>query len=92
MAETVWGAAAGERNVLYLRLSHGIGGGLVVAGTLHRGAHGVSGMFGHITVDPDGAPCECGGTGCLETVASVGAVLDAYRTAGGTAATLKWRS
>ncbi|MGW6738983.1 ROK family protein [Streptomyces sp. NPDC055013] len=86
LAETIWGAAAGERNVLYLRLSDGVGGGLVISGTLHRGAHGRSGMFGHITVDPDGAPCRCGGTGCLETVASVGAVLDAYRATGGTAA------
>ncbi|WP_316751368.1 ROK family transcriptional regulator [Streptomyces herbicida] len=86
LAETIWGAAAGEQNVLYLRLSHGVGGGLVVAGTLHRGAHGVSGEFGHISVDPEGAPCACGGTGCLETVASVGAVLEAYRIAGGAAA------
>ncbi|MET7453762.1 ROK family transcriptional regulator [Streptomyces sp. NPDC005574] len=82
LAETVWGAAAGERNVLYLRLSHDVGGGLVVAGTLHRGADGRSGMFGHISVDPDGAPCECGAVGCLQTVASIGAVLDACRTAG----------
>ncbi|MFE2187883.1 ROK family protein [Streptomyces sp. NPDC059455] len=86
LAETIWGAAAGEQDVLYLRLSHGVGGGLVVAGALHHGAHGYSGEFGHITVEPDGAPCECGGTGCLETVASIGAVLDAYRAAGGTAA------
>jgi predicted NBD/HSP70 family sugar kinase len=85
LAETIWGAAAGEQNVLYLRLSYGVGGGLVMAGTLHRGAHGRSGMFGHITVEPDGAPCGCGGTGCLETVASVGAVLDAYRATGGAA-------
>ncbi|MET7779728.1 ROK family transcriptional regulator [Streptomyces mirabilis] len=82
LAETVWGAAAGERNVLYLRLSHGVGGGLVMAGTLHRGAGGRSGMFGHISVDPDGVPCECGAVGCLESVASIGAVLDACRTAG----------
>ncbi|WP_244189204.1 ROK family transcriptional regulator [Streptomyces incarnatus] len=88
LAETVWGAAAGEQNVLYLRLSHGVGGGLVVAGALHRGAHGASGEFGHVSVDPDGVRCACGGTGCLETVASVGAVLDAYRTAGGAAADL----
>ncbi|MFE7169376.1 ROK family protein [Streptomyces sp. NPDC057616] len=82
LAETIWGAAAGEQNVLYLRLSYGVGGGLVMAGALHRGAHGRSGMFGHISVDPDGAPCQCGATGCLETVASIGAVLDACRTAG----------
>ncbi|MFJ7073693.1 ROK family protein [Streptomyces sp. NPDC098781] len=86
LGETVWGAAAGQRNVLYLRLSHDVGGGLVVAGRLHRGAHGVSGRFGHIAVDPEGALCECGRTGCLETVASIGAVLEAYRGAGGRAA------
>ncbi len=74
-----------DRDVLYLRLSHDVGGGLVVAGRLHRGAHGTAGQFGHITVDADGAPCECGKTGCLETVASVGAVLNACRSVGGPA-------
>ncbi|MGQ4515355.1 ROK family protein [Streptomyces sp. DW26H14] len=85
LAESTWGAAAGGQDVLYLRLSHGVGGGLVVGGALHRGAYGLSGEFGHITVEPDGRPCVCGGAGCLETVASVGAVLDAYRSAGGRA-------
>ncbi|MFI9845781.1 ROK family protein [Nonomuraea sp. NPDC051941] len=85
LGEAIWGAAAGDRDVLYLRLSHGVGGGLVVGGALHRGAYGLSGEFGHITVDPDGAPCDCGGSGCLETVASIRAVLDAYRAAGGRA-------
>lgn len=85
LAESVWGAAAGNEDVLYLRLSHGVGGGLVVGGSLHRGAYGLSGEFGHITVDAAGARCECGGAGCLETVASVGAVLDSYRAAGGRA-------
>jgi predicted NBD/HSP70 family sugar kinase len=85
LAESIWGAAAGRADVLYLRLSHGVGGGLVVGGALHRGAHGLSGEFGHITVDPDGARCGCGGTGCLETVASIRAVLESYRAAGGRA-------
>ncbi|MFJ7073687.1 ROK family protein [Streptomyces sp. NPDC098781] len=85
LAESRWGAARGDRDVVYLHLSHGVGGGLVVDGTLHRGAYGLSGEFGHITVDPEGAACCCGGVGCLQTVASVGAVLDAYRTAGGAA-------
>ena len=85
LAESIWGAAAGENDVLYLRLSHGVGGGLVVGGALHRGAHGLSGEFGHITVVPDGVRCGCGGTGCLETVASVRAVLKAYRAGGGRA-------
>lgn len=68
--------------MLYLRLSHGVGGGLVVNGALHRGVDGLAGELGHITADPAGGPCECGGTGCLETVASVGAVLAAYRERG----------
>jgi predicted NBD/HSP70 family sugar kinase len=83
LAESIWGAASGGADVLYLRLSHGVGGGLVVGGALHRGAYGLSGEFGHITVDPHGARCDCGGTGCLETVASIRSVLDAYRAAGG---------
>ncbi|MGI5466670.1 ROK family protein [Streptomyces sp. CA-132043] len=85
LAEAVWGAAADGGDVLYVRLSHGVGGGLVVGGSLHRGMYGMSGEFGHVTVDPDGAPCQCGGTGCLETVASVDAVLQRYRAAGGRA-------
>ncbi|GAA2908378.1 ROK family transcriptional regulator [Streptosporangium fragile] len=85
LAESIWGAAAGGQDVLYLRLSHGVGGGLVVGGSLHRGMYGLSGEFGHITVDPAGARCDCGGTGCLETVASIRAVLDAYNVAGGRA-------
>lgn len=85
LAEAVWGAAADSSDVLYLRLSHGVGGGLVVGGTLHRGRNGLSGEFGHITVDPAGRPCECGGTGCLETRASLDAVLHRYREAGGRA-------
>lgn len=85
LAEAVWGAARDGGDVLYLRLSHGVGGGLVVGGSLHRGTDGMSGEFGHITVDPAGAPCECGGTGCLETVASLDAVLRRHRAAGGDA-------
>ncbi|MET7548694.1 MULTISPECIES: ROK family transcriptional regulator [unclassified Streptomyces] len=81
LAEATWGAAAGVQDVLYLRLSYGVGGGLVVGGALHRGAHGLSGEFGHITAEPEGRRCSCGKDGCLETVASIGAVLDAYGTA-----------
>ncbi len=83
LAESTWGAAAGAQDVLYLRLSYGVGGGVVAGGALHRGADGVSGEIGHIPVDPEGRRCECGGTGCLETVASIRAVLDAYRARGG---------
>lgn len=85
LAESIWGAAEGGQDVLYVRLSHGVGGGLVLGGSLHRGAYGVAGEVGHVTVDPDGGPCRCGGRGCLETIASVKAVLAAYRRVGGRA-------
>ncbi|MFF8867527.1 ROK family protein [Streptomyces sp. NPDC015139] len=81
LAETVWGAAKGLTDVLYLELSDQVGGGLVTGGALHRGAHGRSGGFGHILAEVAGAPCSCGGRGCLQTVASTTAVLDAYRAA-----------
>ncbi|MFC8096775.1 ROK family protein [Streptomyces sp. NPDC057301] len=83
LGESVWGAAIGCQDVVYLRLSHGVGGGLVLGGSLHRGAYGISGEFGHTTVDPEGAACRCGGRGCLETVASVKALAAAHRAAGG---------
>ncbi|MGI5401395.1 ROK family protein [Streptomyces sp. CA-135486] len=79
MAETVWGAAQGQRDVLYLELSDPVGGALVSGGVLHRGAHGRSGEFGHITAEPGGAPCPCGGQGCLQTVASTTAMLNSFR-------------
>ncbi|MGP2439581.1 ROK family protein [Streptomyces sp. JW3] len=88
LAEATWGAAAGVRDVLYLRLSYGVGGGLVTGGTLHRGAHGLSGEFGHITAEPGGRRCSCGKDGCLETVASIGAVLEAHGGAADLAAFL----
>ncbi|MGW7354062.1 ROK family protein [Streptomyces sp. NPDC054784] len=81
LAERTWGAAAGERDVLYLHLSHRVGGALVVGGEPHRGAHGGSGRFGHLSVDPYGPPCACGRSGCLETLASVDAVLAAHGSA-----------
>jgi glucokinase len=72
--EMVWGAAQGRRNALMLTLGTGVGGAAVVEGALLRGAAGVGGHFGHITVDPDGPLCICGNRGCLETVFSARAI------------------
>ncbi len=70
------------RDLIYLRLSDGVGGGLVVAGRLVTGARGIAGELGHVTTDPAGVECRCGKRGCLETVASVPAILDRCRAAG----------
>lgn len=69
-------------DLAYVRLSDGVGGGLVVAGRLVTGARGFAGEFGHVTADPAGVECRCGKRGCLETVASVPAILAACQERG----------
>ncbi|WP_022884652.1 ROK family transcriptional regulator [Glaciibacter superstes] len=69
-------------NLLYLRLSDGVGGGLVVSGRLVSGARGFAGELGHVMADPLGRTCRCGKRGCLETIASVPAILASCRESG----------
>src|SRR3990170_7555147 len=65
---------AGE-DVLLVKLGRGVGAGVVLGSRLLRGENSAAGEIGHIQVVPDGALCTCGNTGCLETVASVPAIL-----------------
>lgn len=64
------GAGRGSRDMFYITIGEGIGGALVLEGRLWTGASGFAGEVGHITIDTEGVECECGNTGCLETVAS----------------------
>jgi glucokinase len=64
------GAARGSNDVFYVTMGTGIGAALILGGQLQRGSRGFAGEFGHFKVDRDGLECGCGGTGCLETVAS----------------------
>ncbi|MFI2755154.1 ROK family transcriptional regulator [Cellulomonas sp. P22] len=66
-AEVRLGAARGRDNVVYLRVSHGVGGGLVLNGELFHGRSGTAGEIGHVTIDDNGPICRCGNRGCLET-------------------------
>jgi glucokinase len=74
IAEWLWGAAKGCENVLMLTLGTGVGGALLMEGKIMRGAHGVAGHVGHMTIDLHGPPCICGNDGCLETVFSARAI------------------
>ncbi len=65
-----FGAGRGSRHMLYLTVSTGIGGGIVIDGELYDGASGAAGEFGHVTLDVNGPPCSCGSQGCLEMFAS----------------------
>ncbi|MER0429964.1 ROK family protein [Streptomyces microflavus] len=69
-AEHWLGAARGYDNALCLVVSTGVGGGLVLGGTLHPGPSGNAGHIGHISVDLDGDLCPCGARGCVERIAS----------------------
>jgi glucokinase len=69
-AEYRFGAAQGHPVVVCVTLGTGIGGGLVVNGTLYRGAFGVACEYGHMTLVPDGRRCACGNRGCWEMYAS----------------------
>ena len=64
------GAARGRRDVVLLTLGTGVGGGVIVGGRLVYGRSGMAGELGHVTVNPDGPPCDCGSHGCLESYAS----------------------
>ncbi|MBI5282525.1 MAG: ROK family protein [Candidatus Solibacter usitatus] len=72
--EVAWGAARGRRDVLMLTLGTGIGGAILADGRILRGASGVAGHMGHVTVEPDGPLCICGNRGCLEAVFSARAI------------------
>lgn len=64
------GAGRGSRNMVYITWSTGVGGGLIVDGKLHRGAHGTAGEIGHMIIDPNGPLDNCGQHGCLEAFVS----------------------
>ena len=83
LAELSLGAGRGLEDLVYVKVSSGIGAGLVLGGRLHRGATGIAGEIGHVQVRADGAVCRCGNRGCLETVASGPALLSVLRPAHG---------
>ena len=62
-------------SVLVVKLGHGVGAGVVLDSRLYRGENSSAGEIGHVQVVPDGLPCSCGNFGCLETVASIPAIM-----------------
>lgn len=70
VGEWKFGAASGYHDVLYLTVSTGIGGGVIADDRLLLGVNGLAAEVGHIQVEPNGVRCNCGQSGCLETVAA----------------------
>jgi glucokinase len=74
LGEMYYGSAVGYRNFIYITISTGIGGGIVIDGNLYSGAKGMAGEIGHMVIEPNGLPCNCGGSGCWELYASGSAI------------------
>jgi len=66
LGEFVRGAGRGTLNMVYITWSTGVGGGTIIDGKLHRGAHGTASEIGHMIIDPNGPLDNCGQRGCLE--------------------------
>ncbi len=88
LGESRYGAGYGVTNLIYVKLSTGIGAGLILNGQLYRGNNGVAGEFGHVIVEDvikggmsDGSPScsSCGKHGCLEAVAGLHAIVNDAR-------------
>jgi glucokinase len=76
MAVKEFGTGRGLRDFVCMFIGTGIGGGMVINGQLYRGAAGMAGEIGHMGVIAEGGPkCGCGNRGCLESVASRGAIV-----------------
>lgn len=70
IAEHRFGAGKGTKNMLFLTISTGIGGGIIINNEIFRGSYGAAGEFGHMIISDDGYLCGCGNKGCVQSLAS----------------------
>jgi predicted NBD/HSP70 family sugar kinase/biotin operon repressor len=83
LGEGTFGVGRDSSVMVYLRLSAGIGAGILIDGRPFRGARGVAGEIGHVLVNPDGPMCRCGNRGCLETLVAPPALCELLRRSHG---------
>jgi len=81
LAEQWVGAGRGAQSLVIFTLGTGIGGGIVLDGQVWRGFRGVASEFGHMSINLDGPPCNCGNVGCVEALASATAMVRRVRQA-----------
>ncbi len=91
LGEYAYGAGRGTRSMVYLTVSTGIGGGLLLNGALYRGRRNLAGEFGHTPLVVNGRPCACGLRGCVEAECSGTALGERAREAA-KSAPQAWRS
>lgn len=79
LGEKWMGAGRDVNELILITLGTGIGGGIIIGGRVLHGELGMAGEIGHMTVIPDGNPCGCGNSGCLEKHASATAIVGMAR-------------
>jgi glucokinase len=79
LGEYYFGAAKGVNHFIYVTISTGIGGGIVIDGKILNGYKGMAGEIGHMTISDEGPPCHCGNQGCWEALASGTALAKAAK-------------
>lgn len=80
LAEHWWGAGKNVNDLIYIKISSGIGAGYILNGKLYRGSKGIAGEMSHMPIDPNGRLCGCGLRGCLATVISAWALKERIGT------------
>ena len=80
LAECLWGAGRGYRNVFFTILGTGVGTGILIDGKIYYGRTGAAAEGGHVTVDYKGPRCGCGKYGCIEALAAGPAIAKRART------------
>lgn len=80
-AEYLHGEGRDAEQLFYVKASHGVGAGIVLDGTIIRGAKGFAGELGHLIVDRNGPVCRCGNRGCLEAFVGERRLIDEVRAA-----------
>lgn len=79
LAEAIWGAGVGFRNVFYATLGTGIGTGIIFDGRIYHGRTGSAAEGGHVSIDYNGPRCGCGKRGCIEALCSGPAIAQRTR-------------
>ncbi len=78
LGEARFGAGRAYRNLICITVGTGIGGGIIIDGSVYRGAAYAGAELGHMVIDVEGIPCNCGSKGCLEMYASATAMIKRF--------------
>ena len=93
LGEAVAGCGTGVKDFVAITLGTGVGSGIIINGKIHRGSNFCGGEMGHMVINVDGIPCNCGRKGCWEKYASATALVSqAVEAMQGNKASLLWQT